>query len=219
MRCPMPLDFSRAGVSRLLAKYGVRMAEESVAHSPGEAAGFAAKIGYPVVLKVVSDEIIHKTDRGCVKTNLVNERDLRTAYAQIVRNAAGAKVKGMLVQKMAKRGLELIVGGKKDEQFGQLILFGLGGIFVEVLKDVSVRVCPVTLAEAHEMIGEIKGSPLLHGARGTIPVDTDKLAHLLVNVSRMLYENKGICELDLNPIIAYEDGYLAVDVRVIKCVT
>lgn len=215
----MPPDFSREGILRLLARYGVRVVEESVARSPEEAARVAAKIGYPVVLKVVSDEITHKTDRGCVKVNIVNERDLRSAYAQIMHNAGNAKVKGMLVQKMVRKGLELIVGGKKDEQFGPLILFGLGGIFVEVLKDVSVRVCPVSMEEAREMIGEIGGSPLLKGARGTIPVDTEKLARLLVNVSRMLYENQEICELDLNPVIAYENGYLAVDVRVIKCAT
>lgn len=215
----MPPDLSREGVSKLLAKHGVRLVQESAARSPDEAARIAAKIGYPVVLKVISDEILHKTDRGCIKVNIVNEHDLRTAYAQIMHNAGNAKVKGMLVQKMVKQGIELIVGGKKDEQFGQLILFGLGGIFVEVLKDVSVRVCPITIGEAHEMIDEIKGSPLLHGARGTIPVDTGKLAQLLVNVSKMLDENPEICELDLNPIIAYGDGYLAVDVRVIKCVT
>ncbi len=215
----MPLDFSREGISKLLAKHGVRIAQESVARSPDEAAGIAEKIGYPVVLKVVSDEILHKTDCGCVKVNLVSEHDLRSAYTQIMHNAGSAKVKGMLVQKMVKKGIELIVGGKKDEQFGQLILFGLGGIFVEVLKDVSVRVCPITIDEAREMIGEINGSPLLKGARGTVPVDTEKLAHLLVNVSKMLDENQEICELDLNPIIAYEDGYLAVDVRVIRCVT
>jgi len=96
-------------------------------------------------------------------------------------------------------------------------MFGLGGIFVEILKDVSIRVCPVTKAEAHEMIDEIKGSPLLHGARGTVPVDTGKLAALLASVSRMLYEHPEICEFDLNPVIADSSGYLAVDVRVVAC--
>jgi acyl-CoA synthetase (NDP forming) len=121
----------------------------------------------------------------------------------------------MRVQKMVKQGIELIVGGRNDPQFGQLILFGLGGIFVEVLKDVSIRVCPIAMDEAREMISEIRGSPLLHGARGSAPVDTEKLAHLLVNVSRMLYENDEIAELDLNPVIAYGNGFLAVDVRMV----
>jgi len=211
-------DFTRQGIAKLLKKYGVRTVDEMIAGSPDEAARFAKKIGYPVVLKIVSREIIHKTDQGCVKINIVNEHELRAAYSHIMKNAGKAKVQGMLVQKMVKQGIELIVGGRKDPQFGPIILFGLGGIFVEILKDVSIRVCPVTREEAEEMIGEIKGSPLLHGARGTEHVDTEKIARLLVNVSRMLYENQEICELDLNPIIAYKDGYLAVDVRVIRCV-
>lgn len=214
----MATDFTRQGIAKLLKKYGVRTVDEMIAGSPDEAARFAKKIGYPVVLKIVSREIIHKTDQGCVKINIVNEHELRAAYSHIMKNAGKAKVQGMLVQKMVKQGIELIVGGRKDPQFGPIILFGLGGIFVEILKDVSIRVCPVTREEAEEMIGEIKGSPLLHGARGTEHVDTEKIARLLVNVSRMLYENQEICELDLNPIIAYKDGYLAVDVRVIRCV-
>lgn len=213
----LPLDLSREGIAQLLKKYDVRVVEESIAKSPDEAVAIAEKIGYPVVLKIVSDEIIHKTDRGCVKTNIMNKQELRTAYEQIMKNAGNAKVEGMLVQRMVKEGIELIVGGRKDPQFGPLILFGLGGIFVEILRDVSIRVCPIKMSDAEEMIDEIKGSPLLKGARGTAPVDRKKLAELLVNVSRMLYENEEICELDLNPIIAYKDGYLAVDVRVIRC--
>ena len=212
-------DFSRQGIAKLLKRYGVRVVEESVAKSPKEAERFAGKIGYPVVLKVVSREILHKTDQGCVKVSIMDAHELRAAYAHIMKNAGKAKVEGMLVQKMVKHGIELIVGGRKDGQFGPIILFGLGGIFVEILKDVSIRVCPIRKEEAEEMIGEIKGSPLLHGARGTEHVDTAKIAQLLVNVSRLLYENQEICELDLNPIIAYSDGYLAVDVRVIRCVT
>ncbi len=215
----MAADFSREGMTKLLGKYGIRVAEEGIARSPKEAAAFARKFGYPVVLKIVSDEIIHKSDAGCVKTNIVNEHDLLSAYAVIMRNAGKARVQGMLVQKMARKGLELIVGGKKDPQFGPLILFGIGGIFVEVFRDVSLRVCPITKADALEMMDEIKGAPLLKGVRGTVPVDREKLAQLLVSVSKMLYENQGICELDLNPVIAYADGYLTVDVRVIRCAT
>ena len=212
-------DFSREGISALLSRYGVHLAKEEVARSPDGAAEAAKRIGYPVVLKVISSEIIHKSDSGCVKTNIVGEHDLRSAYGTIMKNAGKAKVDGILVQKMAKKGLELIVGGKKDAQFGPLVLFGLGGIYVEVFKDVSIRVCPITKAEAHEMMDEIKGAPLLKGVRGTVPVDREKLAHLIMSVSKMLYENQGICELDLNPIIAYADGCLAVDVRVVKCET
>jgi len=213
----MAVDFSREGIARLLGSYGVRVAEEATVKTVEEAAAAAGKLGYPVVLKIVSDEILHKSDRGCVKTNIVNEHDLRADYATIMRNAGGARVQGVLVQKMARRGLELIVGGKKDAQFGPLVLFGLGGIFVEVFRDVSIRVCPIAKEDAYEMMDELKGAPLLKGARGTVPVDRERLAHLLVAVSKMLYENQEVCELDLNPVIAYADGYLAVDVRVIRC--
>jgi len=215
----LTLDLSREGITKLLRKYNISVVEEAIAKSPEEAIAIAERIGYPVVLKVVSNEIVHKTDRGCVKTNIMNRQELRSAYAHIMRNAGKAKVEGMLVQRMVREGVELIVGGRKDPQFGPLVLFGLGGIFVEILRDVSIRVCPIKLSDAEEMIDEIRGSPLLKGARGMPPVDRKKLARLLVNVSRLLYENKEICELDLNPIIAYKDGYLAVDVRVIKCET
>ena len=215
----MAIDLSRQGIVKLLRRYDIPVVEEAVVKNPNEGARFAGKVGYPVVLKIVSKDIIHKMDKGCVKTNIMNERELRSAYAHIMKNAGKARVEGMLVQRMVKQGIELIIGGRKDGQFGPLVLFGLGGIFVEILRDVSIRVCPITKDEAREMIGEIKGSQLLKGARGTVPVDTEKLAGLLVNVSRMLYENQGICELDLNPVIAYKDGYLAVDVRVIRCET
>lgn len=208
---------SRERAIRILERYGIRMVEERVVRSADAAARGAKGIGYPVVLKLISPDVVHKSDRGCVKANIMNEAELRAAYSHIVRNAGSARIDGMLLQRMVKDGIELIVGGRTDPQFGPLVMFGLGGIFVEVLKDVSIRVCPIAVGEAREMIGEIKGSPLLHGARGTIPVDTEKLARLLVNVSRMLSENPGICEFDLNPVIANARGYLAVDVRVISC--
>lgn len=215
----MALDFSRAGLVRLLKHYGVRVVDEFVATSPEQAVKQARKLGFPVVLKVISDDIIHKTERGCVKLNLVNEQEVRTAYSQIMRNAGRARVEGVLVQKMVRPGTELIVGGKKDEQFGPLLLFGLGGIYVEIFRDVSIRVCPVTKAEAREMMGEIGGAAILKGARGLPSVDEKRLTELLVSISRLLYENQEICELDLNPVIAYEDGYLAVDVRAVRCVS
>jgi len=205
-----------ADITKLLKEYGIRVAEEHVAKSEAEAASAAKKLGYPVVLKIVSKDILHKSDSGCVKVDLKNEQELKAAYKQITKNAGKARVDGMLVQKMAKKGLELIVGGKQDPQFGPLVLFGLGGIFVEVLKDVSIRVCPIEKHEALEMLDGIKGAPLLKGARGTAPVDKEMLAGLLVNTSKMLYENQWIAELDLNPVIAYADGYLAVDVRAIQ---
>lgn len=196
----------------LIKRYDVEFAEGSIARNVDEALRVAK---YPVALKVLSDEILHKSDRGCVKLNVKDDESLRKAYSELLVNAGEARIDGILVQRMAKAGSELIVGGKKDEQFGPLILFGLGGIFVELFKDFSLRVCPVDKADAMEMISEIKGYPLLCGYRGRKPVDIEAIAELLQRVSKLLYENEQIKEMDMNPIIVYEKGYCAVDVRVI----
>jgi acyl-CoA synthetase (NDP forming) len=196
----------------LVKKYGVDFAEGTIVKSVEEAVR-AAK--YPVALKVVSSEIVHKTDKGCVKLNIKDEESLRRAYSEVLSNAGGAKIEGILVQRMGKPGLELIVGGRRDEQFGPVILFGLGGIFVEVFKDFSLRVCPIDRSDAFEMISEMKAYPLLTGVRGTKPVDVEAIADLLQKASKLLYENEQVKEMDINPVIAYEDGYCAVDVRVL----
>ena len=195
----------------LIKKYDIDFAEGSVVRSVDEALKAAE---YPVALKIMSDEISHKSDKGCVKLNVKDEDSLKKAYSEIMSNAGSAKVEGVLVQRMAKPGLELIVGGRRDEQFGPVVLFGLGGIFVEVFKDFSLRVCPIDRNDALEMISEMKAYPLLTGARGTKPVDIEAIADLLQKASKLLYENKHINEMDLNPVMAYEKGYCAVDVRV-----
>lgn len=200
---------------RLLEKYGLRFAPARLASSREEAVAAAEEIGFPVVLKVVSPEIIHKTERGCVLVNLQDVGHVASGYDIVVRNAGNARMEGVLVQKMVAEGVELIVGGKADPQFGPLILFGIGGIFVEILRDVSVRVCPITPEDAEEMIREIKGFPILSGARGRKPVDLRALADLLVRTSRLLYENQNIKELDFNPVIAHPEGYEIVDVRMV----
>ena len=196
----------------LVKKYDINFAEGSVVRSVDEALKVAK---YPVVLKVISEEIIHKSDQGCVKLNVKDEESLRKAYSEIISNAGKAKVDGVLVQSMAKPGSELIVGGRKDEQFGPVILFGLGGIFVEVFKDFSLRVCPIDREDAMEMITELKAYPLLKGVRGRKPADIEAIADVLQKVSKLLYENEQINEMDINPVIAYEKGYCAVDVRVL----
>ena len=195
----------------LIKKYDIDFTEGSVVRSVDEALKAAE---YPVALKIMSDEISHKSDKGCVKLNVKDEDSLKKAYSEIMSNAGSAKVEGVLVQRMAKPGLELIVGGRRDEQFGPVVLFGLGGIFVEVFKDFSLRVCPIDRNDALEMISEMKAYPLLTGARGTKPVDIEAIADLLQKASKLLYENKHINEMDLNPVMAYEKGYCAVDVRV-----
>jgi acetyl-CoA synthetase (ADP-forming) len=196
----------------LIKKYDINFVDGSVVKNVEEALKVAK---YPVVLKVLSDEIVHKSDRGCVKLNIKDDESLRRAYAEIISNAGKAKVDGVAVQRMAKPGLELIVGGRRDEQFGPVILFGLGGIFVEVFKDVSLRVCPLDKNDALEMIEEMRAYPLLRGVRGTKPVDIEAIANLLQRASKLLYENEQVKEMDINPVIAYEDGYCAVDVRVL----
>ncbi|VVC03776.1 Acetate--CoA ligase [ADP-forming] I subunit beta [Candidatus Burarchaeum australiense] len=199
----------------LMKRYGVRVPEFELAKGADEAARLAAKLGYPVALKVASEKIIHKSDVGGVKLNLRDAAEVRRAYGDIAHAVGKANSGRMLVQKMAPGGVELIVGGKQDAQFGPVLAFGIGGIFVEVFKDVSLRICPIDKVEAKKMMHEIKGYPILKGMRGMKPVDEEALAELLVSVSKLMAEND-VKELDLNPVIAYAHGYVAVDARVIS---
>ncbi len=196
----------------LIKKYGIIFADSNVVKNVDEALKVAK---YPVALKILSNEILHKSDKGCVKLNIKDDESLKRAYAEIISNAGGAKIDGVLVQRMAKPGVELIVGGRMDEQFGPVILFGLGGIFVEVFKDVSLRICPLDKNDALEMISEMRAYPLLTGVRGSKPVNIEAIADLLQRTSKLLYENEQVQEMDINPVIVYEDGYCAVDVRVL----
>jgi acetyl-CoA synthetase (ADP-forming) len=197
-----------------LGRFGIRIVKSSIAMNEGGAVRAASKIGYPVVLKIISPEIVHKSDKGCVVLDIADEKGLRSAYKEITERASGFKVEGMLVQRMARKGVELIVGGKKDPQFGQVIVFGLGGLYVEVLRDFSMRVCPITKSDGAEMIREIRGYPILAGVRGKKPVNEEKLIDLLVNVSRFLVK-KNPKEFDLNPVIADGEGYDIVDTRIV----
>lgn len=197
----------------LLKENGVNFAEYKIVKNKKSALDAAKEISYPVVIKIISKEILHKTDIGCLKLNIKDDLELEKAFDEVTKNAGNAKIDGYLIQKMSNPGLELIIGGKKDPVFGQVIVFGMGGIFVEVFKDVSMRVCPIKKSDAEEMISEIRGSALLHGIRGAKAVDVKSIINLLVNVSKMLDEHQEINELDINPIIAYPEGYVAVDAR------
>lgn len=174
-----------------------------------EAIGAARAIGYPVVLKRVEPLLLHKTEAGAVRLDVANDKDLEESLKRM-----GGDL--FLLQKMAPPGLETIIGGKRDSEFGPLVLFGLGGIFVEVLKDVTMRVAPVDVATAREMIGEIKGHALLEGVRGTKPADIENLAAVIAAVSRMLVEHDEIETLDINPlrVFAEGEGSLALDVKI-----
>lgn len=203
----------------LCMEYDIPVTRFKLAKDEEEAAKYATAIGFPIVLKIVSPDIVHKSDVGGVIVGIKNLRDVRTGYRQIVKNVKkhnpDAKIAGILVQEMAPSGTEVIVGSIKDPQFGPAIMFGLGGVFVEVLKDVTFRIAPITEDEAAEMISEVKAYPLLKGYRNTPPADLKAITKILVNTSRLVTEHPEIKELDLNPIMVYEKGAKAVDARII----
>jgi len=200
-------------------KYGIPVTKFKVASSVGDAVKFAEEIGYPVVLKIVSPDIIHKFDVGGVMLNLKSAEEVKNAYNQIVENVRkykpNARILGVNVQEMAPPSTEVIVGAIKDPQFGPTIMFGLGGIFVEVLKDVTFRIAPITEEDAKEMISEIKAYPILRGFRGAPPADIEAITKILVNTSKLVMEHQEIKELDLNPIMVYKSGAKTVDARII----
>jgi acetyl-CoA synthetase (ADP-forming) len=200
-------------------EYGIPVTKFQLAKNEAEAVKFAEEIGYPIVLKIVSPDIIHKSDVGGVVVGLKTAKDVRNAYKQILesikKHKADAKIVGVLVQEMAPSSTEVIVGAIKDPQFGPALMFGLGGIFVEVLKDVTFRVAPITVDEAREMITEVKAYPLLKGYRNQPPADIEAIVQILLNTSRLVMEHQEIKELDLNPIMVYEKGAKTVDARII----
>jgi acyl-CoA synthetase (NDP forming) len=203
----------------LIRKAGVPVVDTRLAKSGKEAAALAKEIGFPVVMKIVSPDIAHKSDIGGVRVNIANTAQLHRAYSEIIaavrEKKPAAKIEGVSVQQMARPGVEVIIGMAEDAQFGPFLMFGLGGIWVEVLKDVAFRIVPVTRRDAAEMVREIKGFALLNGYRGQEPVDVDYLEKLIVKVSDFIEKNPQIKELDINPLIAYKDGAVAVDARVV----
>jgi acyl-CoA synthetase (NDP forming) len=204
---------------QLLKQAGIDVVETKLATSRDEAVSISQELGFPVVLKIASPDIVHKSDAGGVKLGLENAEAVSRAYDAIMQSARQkfpkAKISGVAVQKMARPGVEVIIGMSKDDQFGPVLMFGLGGILVEVLKDVSFRLVPLAKRDAAEMVREIKGYPLLEGYRGGEAVKIAYLENLLLKVSDFVLKNPEVKELDLNPIFAYSDGALAVDARVI----
>jgi acyl-CoA synthetase (NDP forming) len=198
---------------------GVPVVETKLAKTRKQASEIAASTGFPVVIKIASPDIIHKSDAGGVKVGLKNKTDVEKAYSEIMKAVKNkfpkAKIEGVSVQKMARPGIEIIIGVFKDAQFGPVIMFGLGGIFVEVLKDVSFRIVPIARRDAAEMIKEIKGYPLLQGYRGTEPAHLPSLENILMKVSGFAERTPEIKEIDVNPVIAYKDSAIAVDARIL----
>ncbi len=198
----------------ILEGQGISTTGSLVARSEDEAVKLFRSIGSPVALKILSPEVIHKSDAGGVKLNLQNEDQVREAYRQIMDSFRDWTVTGISVQEMAKPGVEVIIGVTFDSTFGPVMMFGLGGIFVEVLKDVSFRSIPLSDYDAEDMIEEIKGYALLKGYRGPT-ADVPALRDLLVKLSDLVMENPEIKEMDLNPVFVYPQGYKVVDARII----
>lgn len=207
---------------KVFEAYGLPITPTELSKSEEEAVEIANKIGYPLVMKIVSPDILHKSDAGGVKVNIKNETMVREAYREIVNNAKAYKsdavIDGIAIQEMAPWATEVIVGSVKDSTFGPTIMFGLGGIFVEVLKDVTFRVAPISLAEARKMEDEIRSAAILDGVRGEAPRDKDALAKVLATYAFMINDLRDeVAESDANPVIVYEqgNGVKVVDARII----
>lgn len=203
----------------LLASLGIRTTQMRPAAGREEAVAASREVGYPCVLKVSSPDITHKSDAGGVKVGLADEQQVADAYDAIMASCRAqfpeAEIEGVTVQDMARPGLEVIVGTATDPQFGPVVMFGLGGVWVEVLEDVSFKLAPLTKDDARAAIGEIRAARLLEGFRGSEPVDKAALEDILLKVSEFVAATPEVLEMDLNPVFAYPDGAVAVDARVI----
>jgi len=203
----------------LLADAGVPVVTTLLATSADQAVTMAEQMGYPVVLKIVSPDITHKSDVGGVKVGLPDSAAVRNAFNEIGANARkavpNASISGVAVQPMATEGTEVIIGMTTDAHFGPVMMFGLGGIMVEVLKDVSFRIVPLTERDASQMIDEITGSKILDGVRGQPPADKQALCDAILKVAGFVDAHPEVTELDLNPMLVYADGAIAVDARIV----
>ncbi|HJM88694.1 MAG TPA: acetate--CoA ligase family protein [Dehalococcoidia bacterium] len=204
---------------QLLHDAGIPVTQATTATTADEAVVAAEGMGFPVVLKIVSSDIAHKSDVGGVALDLADGDAVREAYdamqASVKSAAPKATIDGISVQQMAQSGTEVIVGIATDPQFGPVMMFGLGGIFVEVLKDVAFRIVPLEDRDASQIVREIRSFPVLEGVRGQAGADLDALEKLLLQVSAFAWDHQEVAELDLNPVIARPDGVLAVDARVV----
>ncbi len=206
---------------RLLASFGVSVPKSLLVQDATEAAAACDRLRLPLVLKVVSPDILHKSEARAVRLNVTSAEELAAACEEILGNARAykedARIEGFLVEEMAPSGLEIVVGGLRDPQFGPLVMVGLGGIFVEVLADVSFRICPITRLDAEEMLDELKGAALFRGARGRNPVSREAVVDVLLKVGGemglMMTHGEDIAEADINPLIVSESGAVAVDAR------
>jgi len=204
---------------QVLTEAGVNCIDTRLATTKDAAVKLSGQFGYPVVLKVSSIDITHKSDAGGVKVNLKDKSEVGNAFDAIMRSCKTAvptaRIEGVSVQRMAEPGIEVIMGMTKDSSFGPVIMFGLGGVFVEVLKDVAFRIVPIEKSDAEDMINEIKGKKLLEGYRGQEPADVACLQQMLLKLSDFVNGTPEIEEIDMNPVFAYRDGAVVVDARIV----
>ena len=199
----------------LLQEIGIPVPGQELTSSKEDTLSAAEKIGFPVVLKLMAEDIVHKSDTGAVKLNLKSKQEVEDAYEELMK-IPSQKEKKISVQKMADEPItELIIGMTTDPQFGPALMFGIVGILVELLEDVSVRIAPITEYDAKEMIKEIKGFPILNGYRGKPKADLDAIVKTLLTISELVVEHEEINEMDLNPVFIYEKGLICVDARII----
>jgi len=203
----------------ILKKIGISVVETKLARTQKEAVLISKKIGYPVALKISSPDVIHKTDSGGVRLSINSGIEVERAFKEIIeltkQKFPKAHIQGVSVQKMLPQATEVIIGINKDSQFGHVIMFGLGGIFVEIFKDVSFRIIPVERKDAQEMIQEIKGYPLLLGYRGKEPANIHGLIEDILKLSKFIQKNPRVKELELNPMFIYKEKAIAVDARIL----
>jgi len=198
----------------LLIKYKLPFCRTEIFNSKEKALAFAKQIGFPVVLKVHAQKIFHKSEVGGVKINIKNDDEFISAWDEIEKNIEGKNIEGILVQEMVS-GSEVAIGMKRDSQFGPVLMFGLGGIFIEIIKDVSLRIAPIDIAEATKMIKEIKGFKILDGARGKKKVDINRIAEMLVNISNLSMKEEKIQSIDFNPVMVTDKQAIITDLRMI----
>ena len=210
---------SEVEAKQLLAEAGISVVEARLAKERDEAVALAKEFGYPVALKIASPQITHKSDVGGVQLNLGTAEEVTAAFDAIVASAKratpDAPIEGVSVKRMAEPGIEVIAGMTMDAQFGPVLMFGLGGVLVEVLKDVAFRVVPITARDARQMVRDIQGFPILQGYRGQEPADLEALEALLLKLSAFIEGHAEIAELDLNPVFAYPTSAVAVDARIV----
>lgn len=218
-----PAALTEFEAKKILGGYGIHVTREALATSADMAVRLAREIGYPVALKIQSPQIMHKTEAQGIKLNVASDNEVLSGFQEIMANAQkhignnSATIQGVLVQEMLKDGIEVIIGTTRDPVFGHVLMFGLGGIYVEAMKDVSFRITPLSRNDARDMIHQIRGYSVLQGMRGKPPVDIESLVDVILRVSALVTDHdNAIAELDINPLIVSASGAKVADALIVK---